>query len=102
MLLTTQQASAGSGSVYAGSGGIAKTAATYGQAGVFKLCANLLAGYRGVASMGGNSVSDYSAGNGPNCIDIFNVSPGQSYQLTASWYGNGGGYDAKSTWVVAN
>lgn len=102
VLLTAQQASAGSGSVYAGSGGIAKAAASYGQAGYFKLCANLLQGYSATATMGGNSVTDYTVGGPPRCEEIFNVTSGNPYQLTAIWRGNGGGYDAKSTTVIAD
>lgn len=64
-----------------------------------QLCVNLLKGYRATATINGNSITDYSAGNGQVCIWVNNVSSNSFYDFRIAWDGTGGGYATNHTSV---
>lgn len=93
------EASAATYSVAAKKGGVTKGVASWDN-GIDELCANLKAGYRAVASINGNAVTDYSDNGTPHCIYINNVNNGSFYTLRIDWRGTGGATASNQTSVI--
>lgn len=98
-LSVVSEASAATYSVAAKKNGVTKGVATWDN-GIDELCADLKAGYRAVASINGNSVTDFSDNGTPNCVYINNVNNGSTYTLRIDWMGTGGATAGNQTAVI--